>query len=536
MNLRLTSSALALAAMTVPALADVTPEQVWQSWVDYYKSVGYTVTEGSRDKAGSTLTVKDVKITGGAEASRVAFDVPEVALSDMGDGKVKTVFADHMTIDMSGTNTEGDAYELPATLDLPGNSMVSSGAPEDMTHEFTYPTLKVTLSKLTSGGKETALPVTFSLLDSTGTAHLAAGKYDYDMSSAKLSFEGDVTDENQENVKFAGSAEKLSSKGSMNMPGQIANLETQLGAALRNGLAMDGTMQVGPVNATFQFSGKDENGQDTSGAGKYDGKGFDARFKLAQDGMGYQIGSDAFAFEMTSPQMPMPIRYGIEKASFDLQMPVSKEDAPQPFKLAYNLSGATLGDEIWAAFDPQAKLPRDPASLDLDLTGTMKVIRDVLDTPPPPKADAAASDATTAQGTPSADADASAPADGAEAQASDADEPAADPSPFEPVELAINQLALKALGASVQASGELKAPESGDMSAPVGQIHAEYNGLNGLIDKLAAAGLIPDNQLMSVRMMLAMFAKPVEGNPDKQVTDVEFKDGGQIFANGQQIK
>ena len=48
MNLRLTSSALALAAMTVPALADVTSEQVWQSWVDYYASSGYQVKEGNR--------------------------------------------------------------------------------------------------------------------------------------------------------------------------------------------------------------------------------------------------------------------------------------------------------------------------------------------------------------------------------------------------------------------------------------------------------------------------------------------------------
>ena len=56
MNLRLTSSALALAAMTAPAFADVTPEQVWQSWLDYYQSIGYTVTEGKRDTAGETLT------------------------------------------------------------------------------------------------------------------------------------------------------------------------------------------------------------------------------------------------------------------------------------------------------------------------------------------------------------------------------------------------------------------------------------------------------------------------------------------------
>ncbi|MTH35721.1 DUF2125 domain-containing protein [Paracoccus limosus] len=555
MNLRLTSSALALAAMTAPAFADVTPEQVWQSWVDYYKSVGYTITEGSRDKSGSTLTVKDIKIAGGAEASRVGLSLPEIVLTDTGDGKVKTVFADHMTVDLSGTNADGKNYELPATLDMPGNSMISSGAPEDMTHEFNYPTLKVTLTTVTTDGKQTPLPVNFALLDSTGTAHLAGGatgKYDYDMSSAKLTFDGDVTDENQENVKFAGSAEKLSTKGTMNLPGKIADLETELGTALRNGLAMDGAVQIGPIAATFQFSGKDENDQPTSGAGKYEGKGFDGHIKMSQDGLSYQLGSDPVSFEITSPQMPMPIRYGFDKASLDLQMPVSKSDTPQPFKLAYALSGLTLGDEIWATFDPEAKLPRDPASLDIDVTGTMKVIRDLLDVPPP-KADGAsdqatdeaAADAATDQAADqSGDQAADAATDQAEADgmddgmdgATDEAQPEEEPSPFEPVDLTINQFALKAVGASIQATGALKAPESGDMTMPVGNIHAEYEGVSALIDKLVGMGLIQQDQVMGVRMMLAMFAKPVDGNPDKLVTDLEFKDGGQVFANGQQIK
>ena len=63
MNLRLTSSALALAAMTAPAFADVTSEQVWQSWVDYYSSAGYQIKEGKREQAGDTLTITDVTVS-----------------------------------------------------------------------------------------------------------------------------------------------------------------------------------------------------------------------------------------------------------------------------------------------------------------------------------------------------------------------------------------------------------------------------------------------------------------------------------------
>ena len=75
MTLRLTSSALALAAMTAPALADVTPEQVMQSWIDYYQTMGYSVTEGGRSKDGSTLTLTDVVFAGGTPEGRMTMSV-----------------------------------------------------------------------------------------------------------------------------------------------------------------------------------------------------------------------------------------------------------------------------------------------------------------------------------------------------------------------------------------------------------------------------------------------------------------------------
>lgn len=42
--------------------------------------------------------------------------------------------------------------------------------------------------------------------------------------------------------------------------------------------------------------------------------------------------------------------------------------------------------------------------------------------------------------------------------------------------------------------------------------------------------------MMGMRMMLAMFAKPDEANPDRLTSEIEFREGGRIFANGQQVK
>ena len=63
MHLRATSSIIALLATATPVLADVTPAEVWQSWSEYYKASGYTVTEGSRQETGDNLVLNDVVLT-----------------------------------------------------------------------------------------------------------------------------------------------------------------------------------------------------------------------------------------------------------------------------------------------------------------------------------------------------------------------------------------------------------------------------------------------------------------------------------------
>ena len=539
MNLRLTSSALALAAMTAPAFADVTSEQVWQSWVDYYQSMGYTVTEGGRSKAGETLTLSDVAIKGGPADGQVNMAIPQITLTE-DSGKVTTVFADSMTGTAKGTDADGEGYELPFAVAMPGNKIVTSGATGDMTHEFDYPTMDFTLTTMKSGDKETALPVKLGVADTTGTFHIvsgAASKYDYAMKSAKVTFSGDVADETDGRVKFEGNLDGIEASGDMALPSGGVKPDQDMNAALKAGMAMNGVLKAGALVASFDFSGQTEEGQPQSGAGKYDGKGFDLSYALSQDGMSYQAGSDAGSFEMTSSDMPFPVSYAIESGSFDMQLPVMKSDEAQPFKLAYSLGGLTLGDAIWNLFDAEGKLPRDPASLDLDVTGTAKVTEDLFtqadaatetETDTETAAPADATDDATAEGM-----DEAAPADDAEASA-EAEE--AMPQPFEPVDVSINQFALNALGARITAQGALKAPEGGDMTTPVGQIDASYEGVNGLIDKLGAMGLIPEDQIMGVRMMMAMFAKPVAEGEDKLATKLEFKEDGSIFANGQQVK
>ncbi|HEX9857573.1 MAG TPA: DUF2125 domain-containing protein, partial [Paracoccaceae bacterium] len=106
--------------------------------------------------------------------------------------------------------------------------------------------------------------------------------------------------------------------------------------------------------------------------------------------------------------------------------------------------------------------------------------------------------------------------------------------------LDVTALNLKVAGAELTGSGALTFDNSDLVSfdgvpAPTGVIDMKVTGANGLMDKLAQMGLIPEDQLMGARMMLGMFAKVDATAPDTMTSTLEFKDKG-FFANGMQLK
>ena len=54
------------------------------------------------------------------------------------------------------------------------------------------------------------------------------------------------------------------------------------------------------------------------------------------------------------------------------------------------------------------------------------------------------------------------------------------------------------------------------------------------MDKLVAAGLVPQEQLMGAQMMIGMFAKP--NGDDAFTSEVEVSGDGQVLVNGQRMR
>ncbi|MDQ1901327.1 DUF2125 domain-containing protein [Paracoccus sp. WLY502] len=532
------TSTLALILGAAPVLADVTPAQVWENLQEYGTEYGYQVT-GDVEDAGNTLTVTDAVFSMPGETGNSTITLPKMTFQETGDARVRVVIDGDVAVDSSfmapvpqeeetteaAPDAGADAPADPAapdeapemvemtmtgTIRMPGNEMVVSGMPEDMLYEFTYPTLEFDFDLPTEPGQDVTIPVTGSVTDLAGSQRNVAAadggmNTTFDMKAAKAAMQieaqmpADDAGVGGGTVDFQVALTDLTSQGTGKTPGQSFDLGTQLAEALAAGLVLETTLTYETLQGSFDVTGKDENGQDQSGKGSFSTGATDIAFQMSEQGLGYKAATADAAAEMTLATLPFPISYGVERIGAEMLIPVSQAEAAQPFKFVYALEDLTFGDAIWNLFDPTSQLPRDPASLTVDLSGDAVVSQDLFD---------------PAQAQPQTD--------------------AVPEAPFMPKTLNVNRIALDAVGATADITGSL---EFGDNpNEPVGQLTGSFEGVNGLMDKLVAMGLVPQEQMMGMRMMLAMFAKPAEGNPDRLTSEIEFREGGQIFANGQQVK
>ncbi|MEJ6477729.1 MAG: DUF2125 domain-containing protein, partial [Octadecabacter sp.] len=152
--------------------------------------------------------------------------------------------------------------------------------------------------------------------------------------------------------------------------------------------------------------------------------------------------------------------------------------------------------------DPGEILPRDPATVSIELSGTATPFFDLLD---PEQAEAAAMSER----------------------------------PGELNTLSLDGLKLAVAGALVTGNGRFVF-DNDDLQTfdgfprPKGAVTLNINGVNSLIDKLIQMGLLPAEEAMGGRMMLGMFATPV--GDDMLTSTIEVNDEGHVLANGQRLR
>ncbi len=228
------------------------------------------------------------------------------------------------------------------------------------------------------------------------------------------------------------------------------------------------------------------------------------RVAIDQARIVYDVASDNVAFTMAEGDFPFPIEATMARSAMNLLMPVGSSDAEQPFGFGLTLADLEISDLLWSMFDPAEQLPRDPATLSIDLTGMGRLFFDLLD--------ADEMDMMAMQGG----------------------------MPGELNSLKLNDLTLSAAGAALTGTGAFVFDNTDletfdGLPAPDGSVDLRLIGANSLLDKLTAMGLLPQEQAMGARMMMGLFAVPGAGE-DTLTSTIEVKPDGQILANGQRLQ
>ncbi|NVO57643.1 DUF2125 domain-containing protein [Rhodobacteraceae bacterium B1Z28] len=495
---------LAYAVATQGALADLTANEVWTDWQSYFGAMGYTIT-GDESTSGDVTTISNMTLSMELPEDDGQFQMvmPEMTLTENGDGTVNVGLPENFPLTVSG-QADGEEFAANVLYSQSQLNMVVSGSPEDMTYDYTADKLGIVLDSLEVDGEplpDGTLGVSIEANDLDGSSRMRTGEnrnVTQSFNAADMAYNITFKDpETDESALIEGKLDQLAFEGENIIPKDFDLSDPK--AFYEAGFAFSGNFTY--AAGTTDISGVSE-GEEFSMASTSEGGRFAA--SIDAERIAYDLEQSSTKLAVTTADLPFPIEVAMANAGLKFEFPVQQSEEVQPFGFAMNLTDFTMSDVLWSMFDPAGTLPRDPATIALDTTGTAKVLMNIFD----PEAAVALETSESAPG--------------------------------ELHSLKINELLVSLVGAKLTGDGDFafdnaNTEEFDGLPTPSGVANLQLVGANALIDKLIGMGLLSDNDALGARMMMGMMAVPGE-EPDTLNSTIEFTEDGQILANGQRLK
>lgn len=493
--------AAALVAGLAPASA-LTPEEAWTAIQTLNKISGYE-TSGTATRVGDTLTISDLTYSQTQEEFELSIDLADVTLTDLGGGVVGVGYPEtsEMVVNLV---IEDEEVSIPVQLSMSGLNAEMAGEPENVEYVYALDTMAMTFSdfeRFADEGEPVKGVVSLSMDGFSGTSTIGTTDIIDFYSAMKWAEAALVANiqgiDEPGNLVMSFGVGAGAYEGDTRMPADIDTSDPT--AMFAPGVSGSATMTYEDLVLAFNGSGFEGDGP--NGVGSYSLGAGRLVADVADGVVSMETTGTNLAMSMQSPDIPLPsISAFIAESGMAFTFPMVMSEDPQDYKLAFAYRGLTVEDSIWDLFDPQGILPRDPATISLDLSGKMEWLIDLLS--------------------------------GAEPQPGEI--------PALVYDVAINDLTIDLVGASVEGSGAFELNHDDYISfdgipAPIGDASFVITGANGLLDNLVEMGLMPEEQVLGVRMMMGIFATPGEGD-DVLTSTIETTADGQVFANGQRLK
>lgn len=495
------SGTICVALTAGMASAELTAQDVWDDWKSYITGFGYDVT-GQANSTNDGLTVSGVTISladPDAPAGAV-ITMDQIVMTETADGSVSVDLPAVMPIEFSIPSETGGTDRISMDYRQTGMDIVVSGSPEAMQYVYDAETVTLVSTGFEVNGQilpteANQIELTLEGLSGTSDATIdSLRRYTQALSVASIRYMTKSADPVSGSTSdVTGQWQNISFEGESNLPLREID-DGDMDALLDAGLSGNGTFGYDANATTIAVTAPDG----TLDASIVSSSG-EIGVALAQDGVDYSVSQQGTQVEAATSRVPIPLSFEISDISGNIAFPIQNSGEADDFALGFELAGFSMADMLWNIFDPGGQLPRDPATVAIDLVGKARLLFDVLD-----------------------------PAAAAEFSAEE--------TPLELNEVDINRLEVTVAGASLSGDGAFAFEnQAGAAPQPVGAIDLSLMGGNGLLDKLVATGLLPENQAMGARMMLGLLAVPGDA-PDTLNSRIEFNEQGHVLANGQRIQ
>ncbi|MGK7654079.1 DUF2125 domain-containing protein [Roseovarius sp. B08] len=494
----------ASAVMPVAALADVTAEDVLTNMMAPARALGFDVT-AEPVREGDSLRVESMVMTYALpmDAGEARLSSNGFTLTEQGDGSVALSYSEGMTAEVTFTlPDEGEVMSATLTYEGFDTPTIATGTPGQVSYEGAFENARFALTDFTVPDEGVLDVSVQGTLTGTSRYEITEGdivKVSMSTTSDTMTFD----------TKFSDPEGAVSS-GTQKMTGGTSELEMAIPAGQIDLLNLDDALRAG-LMLVARTGGMRVDGttvtkvEDTEmrQATAYTMDSND--ISLGEDGLSMSGVYTDFAFEfLMPPDLPFPIAGEIARSEGRVTAPLTETDGAVPVEVRMTLEEVSLDEAIWALFDGQEQLPRDPMTVVLDLSGEAALSRDPLDIMRMMEV------------------------------------PPAEETLGRIESLRLNELVVRAVGAELTGSGAFEIDNEDyetfpGMPAPSGSVDLRVSGANGLIDTLVAMGLVPEEQAMGTRMMLGMFGAPGEGE-DVITSTIEVTEDGQVLANGQRLR
>lgn len=527
-SLSLSLSTAALLAAT-PAMADINADQLWAIWQEQAAEFGYTLTAQAAPN-GSGLTLTNVTNTVMIEEVSISGSIPQITLTNQADGSVIISAADTMTYSITGFDDADAPDAVNIQLSLQGFGGFASGSPDMLTLNTGFERVSVVNVDFV-GGDPSEMPevihnisldgygasATYDLsnpamLDFTASGTLAGLTFDVEMFEPASGAEPDLAPTPQPNLPAPGKVVPPAPPQPTPMPaptGGRGDGHLSLSIALAG---MDSTstgtmprgidwMTIDTFPAGFSVSGDATYSSASAGlmfVDTYENVDFSASntggsigFGVSQEHIRYALAATGVTLNLATNEMPFPVAASADSTALSIDMPLAQSATPSPFSASIAYQGVAVEESLWAMVDPGQAIPRTPATVIVDLSGTVQLFVDLMMIDP---------------------------------------ESLMAP-PGELRDLTLNNLQVSFGGAELTGSGDVDFAPGQMVPMPVGSVDLSLTGANSLIQSLSQGGLLPAPQAGMAQGMLGMFAIPGAG-PDSYTSTIEFLPGGGITANG----